>query len=371
MSVDNYYNILGVAQDASAKDLQKAIAEKRREWTPRTSHPKLETRQLAEQTIKKIAEAETILLDVSKRRAYDQQLAAQVAVPEPAQTGPASGRDWLQIARDYLVQGNGSLANYAAREATEQQPENPEAWHLRGLSSYQLGNNADAEFELHEAVRLNPNDASYHAELGDLYKENEVWEKALPKYRRASQLEPGNVYYSAFVGISEGMLGNVDKACDILKAAHEKLPEDDMIRYFYGLVLVETVIRTWPIDRDNLRYIITEKQLNYSKEKLRIVDSLGISDAEFREELDGLRVTVERAELVKFWSFEGLGLLVVGEIATIIALLISSKINQGFVVLFLVLAILWVVLFVRSRRMPGWKWNWKNAPAYLRQAGLQ
>ena len=57
MSVDNYYNILGVAQDASAKDLQKAIAEKRREWTPRTSHPKLETRQLAEQTIKKIAEA--------------------------------------------------------------------------------------------------------------------------------------------------------------------------------------------------------------------------------------------------------------------------------------------------------------------------
>ena len=76
----------------------------------------------------------------------------------------------------------------------------------------------------------------------DLYKENEVWEKALPKYRRASQLEPGNVYYSAFVGISEGMLGNVDKACDILKAAHEKLPEDDMIRYFYGLVLVETVI---------------------------------------------------------------------------------------------------------------------------------
>lgn len=47
MALDNYYNILGIAPSASSEDVQKAIAEKRREWTPRTGHPKLETRQLA------------------------------------------------------------------------------------------------------------------------------------------------------------------------------------------------------------------------------------------------------------------------------------------------------------------------------------
>ena len=62
MALDNYYNILGVANDASADEVQKAIAERRREWTPRTGHPTLETRQLAEQTIKTLAEAEAILL---------------------------------------------------------------------------------------------------------------------------------------------------------------------------------------------------------------------------------------------------------------------------------------------------------------------
>lgn len=374
MALDNYYNILGVAQNASAEDVQKAISEKRREWTPRTGHPKLETRQLAEQTIKNIAEAESILLDPAKRRDYDQQLAAQVAAPEPTQTGPTQGRDWLQIARDYLVQGNSSQANYAAREATSQQSENPEAWYIRGLSSELLGNNADAEFELSEAIRLNPNDASYHAELGDLYKNNELWNKALPEYTRASQLEPSNVYYSAFVGLSEGALGNIEKAHDLLKAAYEKLPDDETIRYFYGLALSDMITRTWSTYHDGSQSILTENQLNYSKEKLAIIDSLRITDVGFVNDLDEIRLNVERAELVKFWSFGGMGGLVFGEIVTIIAMFVFFGIGQGFAVLgvlCLALAVLWIVLFVRSHRVPGWKWNWKQSPAYVRQTGLQ
>lgn len=374
MSLDNYYNILGVAQNASAEDVQKAISEKRREWTPRTGHPKLETRQLAEQTIKNIAEAESILLNPAKRRDYDQQLAAQVAAREPAQTGPTQGRDWLQIARDYLVQGNSSQANYAAREATTQQTENPEAWYIRGLSSELLGNNADAEFELSEAIRLNPNDASYHAELGDLYKNNELWNKALPEYTRASQLEPSNVYYSAFVGLSEGALGNIEKAHDRLKAAYEKLPDDETIRYFYGLALSDVITHTWSTYHDGSQSILTENQLNYSKEKLAIIDSLKITDVGFVNDLDEIRLNVERAELVKFWSFGGMGGLVFAEIVTIIAMFVFFGIGQGFVVLgilCLALAVLWIVLFVRSHRVPGWKWNWKQSPAYVRQTGLQ
>lgn len=374
MALDNYYNILGVAQNASAEDVQKAISEKRREWTPRTGHPKLETRQLAEQTIKNIAEAESILLDPAKRRDYDQQLAAQVASPEPTQPGPTQGRDWLQIARDYLVQGNSSQANYAAREATSQQSENPEAWYIRGLSSELLGNNVDAEFELSEAIRLNPNDASYHAELGDLYKNNELWNKALPEYTRASQLEPSNVYYSAGVGLSEGALGNIEKAHDILKAAYEKLPDDETIRYLYGLALSDMITRTWSTYHDGSQSILTENQLNYSKEKLATIDSLRITDVGFVNHLDEIRVNVERAELVKFWSFDGMGGLVFGEIVTIIAMFVFFGIGQGFVVLgilCLALAVLWIVLFVRSHRVPGWKWNWKQSPAYVRQTGLQ
>ena len=374
MALDNYYNILGIERSASSVDVQKAIAEKRREWTPRTGHPKLETRQLAEQTIRNIAEAETTLLDTSKRRDYDQQLAARVVAPELPRTGSTQERDWLQIARDYLVQGNSAQANYAAREATNQQTENPEAWFVRGLSSAQLGAYADAEFELNEAVRLNPNDASYHAELGDLYKSNGLWAKALAQYTRASQLEPSNVYYSAFVGLSEGALGNVEKAHDILKNAFEKLPGDDTIRYFYGLTLQEIITRTWSTYHDGSQSILTENQLNYSKEKLAVIEALKISDIDFRNDLNEIRVNVERAEQVKLWSRDGLGGLVAGEIVTVIAMLNFFWIGQGFVVLGLLclgLAVLWIFLWVRSHRIPGWKWNWKQSSAFVRQTGLQ
>ena len=374
MALDNYYNILGVAYDASADEVQKAIAERRREWTPRTGHPKLETRQLAEQTIKNLAEAESILLDRAKRNDYDQQLAAQVSAPEPTQTGPAEGRDWLQIAREYLIQGNSSQANYAAREATDQQGENPEAWFIRGLSSVQLGNDADAEFELSEAVRINPNDASYHAELGDLYRNNGIWAKALPEYTRATQLDPDNVYYSAFVGLSEGALGNIEKAHDILKTAYEKQPDAEPIRYFYGLALSDMITRAWSSYHDGTQSILTENQLNYSKEKLALIDSLQIPDIDFRNDVNEIRMNMQQAELVKFWSYEGAGMVGVGAVGALIIGLVLLGTGGGgaFVGLLLIAAAVCAVVFwVKAHRVPGWKWNWKQSSPFVRQTGLQ
>lgn len=381
MALDNYYNILGIAQSASTENIQKTIAEKRREWTPRSGHPKLETRQLAEQTIKNIAEAESILLDPSKRRDYDQQLAAQLAAPEPTQDGTTQGRDWLQIARDYLVQGNSSQANYAAREATSQQPENSEAWYFRGLSSAQLGNNADAEFELSEAVRLNPNDASYHAELGDFYKSNELWNKALTEYTRASQLEPSNVYYSAFVGLSEGALGNIKRSHDLLKAAYEKLPKDETIRYLYGLTLSDTITDTWSTYHDGSQTILSESQLNHSKEKLAVIDSLRITDRDFLNDLDNIKVAMEQAEKVRM-RYGSLGEIVglTGGLPVVAALLVmwllaaaSGYPDEPGAIPVVAFAV-WIgtlVMMIRWRRMPGWKWNWKQSPAYVRKTGLQ
>lgn len=380
MALENYYNILGIDQDAASEDVQKAIAEKRREWTPRTGHPKLETRQLAEQTIKNIAEAESILLDGLKRREYDQQLAAQVSVPEPSLTD-VGGRDWLQIARDYLAQGNTSQANYAAREATAQRSEDPEAWYIRGLSSEQLGNGSDAEFELNEAIRLNPNDASYRAELGDLYRSNSLWAKALPEYTRASQLDPSNVFYSAGMGIAEGALGNHRRAHDLLKAAYEKAPDADIIRYFYGLVLIDMITGAWSTFHDGSQSILTENQLEYTREKLAIIDSLKIADTDFRNDLDEIRVEMERAAKVTL-RFGSCGEIagIAGVLPVVAALLVmwllaaisGYSANPG--VISVIVFVTWIaafVLVIRWRRMPGWKWNWKQSPAYVRKTGLQ
>ncbi|MFZ2241537.1 MAG: hypothetical protein WAV90_18640 [Gordonia amarae] len=59
-------------------------------------------------------------------------------------------------------------------------------------------------------------------------------ERALSEYSRASKLDPDDASYSASVGYAEALIGNIDKGHDLLKAAHEKLPEDGDIRAMHA-----------------------------------------------------------------------------------------------------------------------------------------
>lgn len=375
MAFTNYYEILEIDPKSTADVIGKAISEKRRFWQPKTSNPKLETRQLAEKMMKDISDAERILNDTSKRTDYDRQLAAQVEVPVsvPA-AGPAVGRDWLKIALEYLSQGHASQANYAAREATAQQPENPEAWYFRGVSSALLDQDRDALFELNEAIRLNPNEASYHAELGDLYKKNTSWSDALGAYQRASALVPDNPYYQAGVGISLSALGDLDKGTVILSKANSQVPDDELVRYYYGVSLLEQATAGWSKFSDESQNILSEAQLAVTKQSLAKIEKLRIDDRDFQNDVDEVRVFAEKAEAVKFQSFDGFAGLAAGEVATFIAMMIAFNAGGGGAllgVIFLGLMVLWVVLWVRGHYMAGWQWNRKQAPAYARTSGLQ
>ncbi|WP_298045284.1 DnaJ domain-containing protein [uncultured Microbacterium sp.] len=375
MAFTNYYEILELDPKSDADAIAKAVSEKRRFWQPKTSNPKLETRQLAEKMMKDISDAETIFGNAAKRADYDRQLAAQVEVPTPAPSaGPAAGRDWLKITLEYLSQGNAAQANYAAREATAQQSENPEAWYFRGVSSALLDQDQDAQFELNEAIRLNPNEAPYHAELGDLYKKNNAWSQALGAYQRASDLVPNNAYYRAGVGVTYSALGELDKGTALLKAAHEQVPDEELIRYYYGVSLLEQATAGWSKFPDESQNILSEAQLISTRQKLAEIEQLKIDDRDFHNDVDEVRVFAEQAETVKFQSFGGFGGLAAGEVVTLIAMIIafsSGGVGAFLGVIFLGLMVLWVVLFVRMHRMAGWQWNRKQAPAYVRATGLQ
>ena len=375
MAFTNYYNVLEIDPEADVETIDKAISEKRRFWQPKTSNPKLETRQLAEKAMKDISDAEATLKERSRRADYDRQLAAHAAVPvSEAAAVPPGGRDWLKAAIEYLSQGSASQANYAAKEATSQQPENPEAWYFRGVSSALLNNDQDALFELSEAIRLNPNEAHYHAELGDLYRKNEVWQEALKAYQRASDLMPSNPHYKAGLGVSYGALDQLDKASELLQSAHKEVPEDELVSYYYALCLLGQATAGWSKFHDESQNILSEAQLRVTKQKLAEIERLHVDDQEFQNDVDEVRVFAEQAEAVKFQSFSGLPGLAFAEVATFIAMIIAFNSGGGgpfLGVIFLALMVLWVVLFVRMHRMPGWQWNRKKAPAYARNTGIQ
>lgn len=100
------YEVIKVEPTATATEIREAIPAARREWQSRANHPNLSKRQIAEQRIAAIAQAERVLLDPAARARYDQSLSAPERSAEGAEprvvipsTGPVTSAkiDLLRI----------------------------------------------------------------------------------------------------------------------------------------------------------------------------------------------------------------------------------------------------------------------------------
>jgi hypothetical protein len=80
------YEVLEVSPSATEAEIRSAFPAARRKWQTRSNHPNLGQRQVAEQRIVAIAEAERVLLDPLLRSQYDQTLGGS-----PVADGDGSG----------------------------------------------------------------------------------------------------------------------------------------------------------------------------------------------------------------------------------------------------------------------------------------
>lgn len=378
MTFINFYEVLEVDKKSNAGAIKEAVRKQRREWRNRQGHPKAETRALAEKMTQHVSDAETTLLDATKRADYDRQLTAQGSAPVQQPSAGVDGRDWVEIARQYLDSGNASQANYAAREATTQQSENPDAWYVRGVSSHILNNYSDAEFELGEAVRLNPNEPTYHCEMGDLYSSADQAPRAQQEYQRASDLDPGNVFYQVGVASTLTAQGQAGEAVPILKKAVDAIPDNDLFNFHYATAVLDSTTDQWSHFADGTSSITNEAQLALTRTNLRTVGALRVTDPGLKEQIDEISHLADEADAVKWFGSDNLlgylGGLAVAFVGMLISFGIASGGNGGagfFGFLFLVALVLIPVVFVSRHCMPGWKWEQKHVPAFVRQSGLQ
>ncbi|WP_040796460.1 DnaJ domain-containing protein [Nocardia higoensis] len=372
MAFVNYYEILEIAQPSDDDTIKKAIRKQRKEWRNRTAHPKAETRALAEKMTQHISDAEAVLLDPAKRADYNRQLAAQVNAPERPQQGGGSGRNWLEITRQYLADGTPSRANYAAREATQNSPGDPEAWYLRGVTSSMLDNVADAEFELSEALRLDPNNASYHCELADLYASAEQWSRAQQSYQRASDLEPGNPYYQVGVATMHCAQERPDLALPTLEQSVAVNPQVELFRVHLAIALADNLTNQWSQFGDGSRSILNHAQLELSKTTLQRIKSLNVTDPELTEHLDEIDRVVGNADRVRWYSSDNLLVYAGGMLASLIAVFFLADPSTALVGLVGLAGLIGIpALFVKRHHVAGWVWDSRNAPAYAKKTGLQ
>jgi WD40 repeat protein len=106
--VPNYYDVLGVPQDASEDLIRAAHRALVRVWHPDV-HPDADKRDYAEERFKKISEAYEILKDRARRDEYDRELAAG------ARSGSTSG----------------SGASSSSGSGADDTPDEPEAFNIR------------------------------------------------------------------------------------------------------------------------------------------------------------------------------------------------------------------------------------------------
>lgn len=85
--IATHYSALEIEQSASDEQIRAAVRQQRRRWMQLQGHPKLETRQEAERRVREVSEAEAVLTDPTRRRAYDLTL---TPVPQPIES-----REWI------------------------------------------------------------------------------------------------------------------------------------------------------------------------------------------------------------------------------------------------------------------------------------
>ncbi|WP_238007386.1 tetratricopeptide repeat protein [Dactylosporangium sp. AC04546] len=287
----DFYNLLGVAPDASAADIKTAIKEKRRTFNARQSHPEPKTRAHAEQVMRDLDEAERTLLHAERRREYDRhrparQAQAQAVVPSSA---PSAVGDWEDRARHFLDNDNPLAAHRVAQEWVTSAPGNSTAWTVRGQASALIGNFQDAEYELAEASRLSPAEAFPSYLLGEVYAAQEKWKSALNQYDKALAMEPENPVY----GTSKARLflanDKPKAAVKIMEPIVKRFPEDQVFKYHLAMAYHDAALEELPQLPNGGHIWTSEEQIQGLERAATRIDRLKCKDSDVREAASSLR----------------------------------------------------------------------------------
>lgn len=179
----DYYVILGAARNASKEQIRVRFRQLARERHPDRFQGV--ERQKAELDFQEITEAFNVLLDATRRRQHDLELArpeAQSAASDASRLGRFHMEAGVQFYRD----GNFVQAAEAFERAIQAEPKNHQAWHhLAQALSQQRRHLARAVEAIARACELQAINPSYLKLAGRLHAEAGLLDRAEHYYNEA------------------------------------------------------------------------------------------------------------------------------------------------------------------------------------------
>jgi DnaJ-class molecular chaperone len=185
--MDDFYELLGVGETASASEIRQAYMRLAREKHPDRFVDAAEKRQ-AEQSFQELTTAFNTLTNPASRQEYDE------ARLRPQPSTPAEiASDAFARGQEQLSQGDLEEAVQLFRTAVHHASQEP-AYHV--ALGRALGRDPkharEAVQELESATRLRPNDAVAHAELAAVLARQGLRLRAQKALETAQRLAPGD-----------------------------------------------------------------------------------------------------------------------------------------------------------------------------------
>jgi len=131
----------------------------------------------------------------------------------------------LAIAIQHQQAGRLAEAEQIYRQVLATDENQPDAWHLLGVSSYQTGEYGKALQYLAQAIRLRGDVALFHSHLGDVLRVLQRIPEASACYRRALELKPDFAEAHHSLGVVLMDRGDLDEAVACYRRALELNPE--------------------------------------------------------------------------------------------------------------------------------------------------
>lgn len=171
MAMKDYYEILGVAENATKTEIKRAYFDRVRQYPPEKEPEKF----------KEYRRAYEVLFDENSRKEYD----SINSIPE-------FYRDVLEYAMEMMAVGEYEAAIDQFKNITDQYPGLLNVYAMLAEAYSMNGNTGNAVKILEKLVKLEPDNMAYQRSLGVAYADRGFHKKALKQFEKTLKLEPDN-----------------------------------------------------------------------------------------------------------------------------------------------------------------------------------
>jgi len=183
----NYFELLGVSDDAGVKTITKRYFDLTKEFHPDKSYnfsdPSLKEKLTA--IVNALTTAYNVLKDPASREAYIRGITQRPEIRGESETGE------LKRAIDLIKQGSPSSAIPVLKDLVKRSPQNPEIKNYLALAYLKTGQYGPAEEVMREAIRLKPS-SEYFTNLGLIYIKAKKSKEAEEAFQKAIEINPQN-----------------------------------------------------------------------------------------------------------------------------------------------------------------------------------